>query len=103
MIGILFDLINSMIFPFSIVICAESVNTNTPLPASRYSYLDNSLQLVFKDTISFLYFVQRKPMRNKRSSVYPALLNQTENLGTIATIYPTCFEDQVLAIHIGQR
>ena len=29
-------------------------------------------------------------LRNKRSSVYPALLNQTENLSTIATIYPTC-------------
>ena len=65
-----------------------------------YRHLNNPVQSILKDTVSLLYLIQRKPMCDKRSSIYLTFFYQAENLGTIATIYSTCFKSQVLAIHI---
>ena len=42
-------------------------------------------------------------MGNKRSGINLSLFNQTEDLSTVTAVYTSCFESQILAIHLRQR
>ena len=62
----------------------RKIRNNKALSFNRHLY--HSIQLVLKYPICFLYFAQRKAMRDERCGVNPTLLYQTQHLLTIASV-----------------
>ena len=65
-------------------------------------YLNNAIPSVLKEVISRLDLSQGKCMGNQGSGIQLPCLNQRKNFFTMTTIYPTCFESQILSIHLWQ-
>ena len=63
--------------------------------------LDDVVFLVFEDAISLFDAAERETVGNERGGVYLALCDQLEHLGTVSTNYTTCYDGEVLAIHVG--
>ena len=58
----------------------------------------------FKDAVAFFNVGKRAAVSNERRGIDLALLDrQTQGFGAVAAIHPTGFENQVFAVHIGQR
>ena len=68
---------------------------------SDNSHLNNSIQLILKDTIGFFYLTQWEAVRNEWSGVNLSLLNQAEDFLAIASVHTTSLEGEVLTIHFG--
>ena len=62
-------------------------------------YLNNAIPSVLKEVISRLDLSQGKFMSNQGSGIQLPCLNQRKEFLTMTTVYPTCFENQILPIH----
>ena len=72
-------------------------------PSWSHGNLDHAVPLLLEELIGLGYPRQRKAMRDERSGVYPAVLDESEYLLAVATVHPSRLEGEVLAIHPRQR
>ena len=66
---------------------------------NRYFY--HVLFLVFEYPVRLFYLAEGEAMSDKRRGVNLALLDETEYLFAVASVYATGLEGEVFAIHIG--
>ena len=86
-----------------ISIASRELDCKKNLRLCRHSNLNNPIQLVFKEVVSFLDILQLIAVGDQRGGIDLALFDQAENLGAVAAVDATGFEGQIFAVHLRQR
>ena len=78
-----------------------------PVPSIVILFIVNgdfnySVFFVLEYSIRLVYTAQREAMCDEWSSVNLALLYELQHLLAVASVYASCLERKVLAIHVGQ-
>ena len=68
-----------------------------------YGYFDDSIPLLLKEFVGFRYPFKRITVRDERSGIYLAFLNELKNLFAVTAVHTACLEGEVLAVHLRQR
>ena len=61
------------------------------------------IKFILKDFVCLFDVFEGETVGNQRSCVNIALLDEREDFVTVATVNTARFENQILAVHIGQR
>ena len=76
--------------------------TKNRLLLQLHSHLNNPIQLVLKDMVSFFDIFQLIAVGDQRGGINLACFDEGENFGAVAAVDAAGFEGQVFAVHIRQ-
>ena len=65
-------------------------------------HLNDPIQLVFKDAVSFFNILQLVAVGDQRGGVDLSCFDEGENFGAVAAVHTAGFESQIFAVHIRQ-